>query len=343
MKKFVSILLVIMVLLTAGACSKQESNLQKGDSSSKEAKSSKEESFEISYSTWASEGEAAYEGMKKFKEIVEEESNNRITVNLFPSSQLGSTEEQHEQLAMNTIQMMSSGNPGIKELEYLALPYLMGSMDGWMEVLSSDIGEKFNKILLEKQGVVNIGFLPRNPRIVSCNKAIHTPEDFKGVKLRTPERDYYVETFKALGANPTPLAFGEVYSALQTGVVDGQENPIETIYSAGFHEIQDYIIITNHIRKPAFVSANNEFILGLSEKDRELVMRACDEGRKYAEELAAEQVVEFRKKIEEAGVKIIEPEIEPFVQATEKVREKLGMEVWGKETYNRIKEIGQKY
>lgn len=298
--------------------------------------------IEISYSTWASPGEAAYEGMVRFKEIVEEKTNDEIAVNLFPANQLGKTEEQLEQLTFNSIQMMSSGNPGIKELEYLGLPYLMSSIDQWVEVLNSDVGQRWNERLLQEKRIINISFLPRSPRIVSVNKAIYKPEDFEGLKLRVPERDYYVETFKAFGANPTPMDFGEVYSALQTGVVDGQENPIETIYAAGFHEIQDYLIITNHINKPAFVSINADFFNGLSEENQKIVVDAAEEGRLYARELMLKQMDELEEKMKESGMEVIRPDLEPFREATQSVRDDLGTKVWGEETYNRIKEIGSK-
>src|SRR6056297_694461 len=335
-KKMTRIVVLMMVLaLVFAGCSKPAEETAAPEETAPVA-----EKITISYSTWASDGEAAYEGMEKFKEIVETESDGNITVNLFPANQLGKTEEQLEQLALNTIQLMSSGNPGIKELEYLALPYLMDSMDEWTTVLNSKIGQKWNEQLLEAKGIVNIGVLPRSPRIVSVNEEINTPADFAGLKLRVPERDYYVETFKAFGANPTPMDFGEVYSALQTGVVDGQENPIETIYAAGFHEIQDYLIITNHINKPAFVSMNADFFNGLSEEHQDIILNAAEEGRLYARELMLKQMDELEEKMVESGMEVIRPDLEPFKEATQSVRDELGTQVWGEEVYNQIKEIG---
>lgn len=327
-------LILVLVLAFTGCSSPAEETQAPGEEAAPAA-----EKITISYSTWASDGEAAYEGMKKFKEIVESESDGNITVNLFPANQLGKTEEQMEQLALNTIQLMSSGLPGSQELEYLALPYLLDSMDEWTTVLNSELGQKWNASLLEAKGIINIGFLPRSPRIVSINKEVNVPADFAGLKIRVPERDYYVETFKAFGANPTPMDFGEVYSALQTGVVSGQENPIETIYAAGFHEIQDYLIITNHIVKPAFVSTNKQFLDSLSPEYKALVLKAVDEGRKYAEEVMNEQNADYEAKMEEAGMTIIKPDLAPFVEITQGVRDTLGTKVWGEEDYNAILEM----
>ncbi|RWZ59157.1 TRAP transporter substrate-binding protein [Halobacillus fulvus] len=302
---------------------------------------SQEEEQTISYSTWANEGEPAYLGMEKFKEIVEEKTNNAITVELFAGNQLGSTAEQMEQVKMGTIEMMSSGDPGMKEIEYLSLPYLMKSNAHWGHVLGSDLGQEWNDKLVNEMGVRNIGILPRGPRVISTNVEVNSPEDLQGLKLRAPARDYYVQTFEALGSNPTPLDFGEVYSGLQTGIVEGQENPLETFYAAGFQEVQDYIINSNHMFKPAFVTINDEFFTGLSDEYQEIFVEAAEESQAYAEEKLAESEGAMIQELEDAGVTFIDPDLEPFIEATQQVRDDLGQEVWGEETYQQIVEMGQ--
>lgn len=299
----------------------------------------KKGSITINYSTWASDGEAAYEGMKEFKKIVEERSEGVIVVNLFPSNQAGKTEEQFEQVSMNTLQMMSSGQPGSSELEYLSLPYLMDNNAQFTAVLNSEIGKKFNQKVIDEKGVFNIDILPRTPRIVSINQEINSPSDFAGVKIRVPERDYYVKTFEAFGANPTPMDMGEVYSAIQTGVVSGQENPIETIVSYGFQNINKYLIITNHIVKPAFVAINNEFYNGLKPEYQQLIKDACAEAREYAESYMNEQMTNYYKTCTDANMTIIEPDLAPFKEATQGVRDELGVKAWGEDGYKQILEI----
>jgi hypothetical protein len=148
--------------------------------------------YEINYGTWASPGEAAYEGMEQFKKTVEDGSNGDIKVFLYPGNQLGATDEQVEQVTMGTIQMMSSGQAGMTEIEYLSLPYLMKSIANWEKVINGPIGEQWNKTLVSERGIRMLGFLPRGPRVISCNKIINSMEDLKGLKIRSPERDYYV-------------------------------------------------------------------------------------------------------------------------------------------------------
>lgn len=327
-----SIVLVVSFIFSGCSTSKSSDNAAASTAPEKG-------SITINYSTWASDGEAAYEGMKHFKTIVEERSEGVIVVNLFPSNQAGKTEEQFEQVSMNTLQMMSSGQPGSTKLEYLSLPYLVEDNAQFSAVLNSEIGKQFNNEIIEEKGVFNIDILPRTPRIVSCNNEINVPADFAGVKLRVPERDYYVKTFEAFGANSTPMDMGEVYSAIQTGVVSGQENPIETIVSYGFQNICDYLIITNHIVKPAFVAINNNFYNSLAPEYQKLIADACAEAREYAEKYMDEQMSEYYKTCTDAGMTIIEPDLAPFKEATQNVRDELGVKAWGEDGYKQILEI----
>lgn len=293
-------------------------------------------SIVINYTTWASDGEAAYEGMKQFKNLMEKGSNGVITVKLFPSNQAGTTDEQFEQVAMGTMQMMSSGVPGSDKLDLLALPYLIGNLNQFAKVLNSPLVKGWNKEIADKTGVMNIDILPRNPRIISCNKAINKPTDMKGLKIRTPQEEYYTETFKAFGATPTVMDIGEVYSAIKTGVVSGQENPIETIVSYGFQNICKYLIVTNHISKPAYVAINVKFFDNLTPQYQKLLLKSCADSRKFAEKYAAQKMGSYYKACKDAGMTIIKPDLEPFKKVTQPVRDKLGVKAWGADGYKQI-------
>lgn len=331
MKK--SILLLLTPIAILAGCN--------GDNGSEGAESEAPGSgeYDVSFSTWANEGEPAYVGMEKFEEIIEEETEYNIS--LFPGNQLGSTVEQMEQVMMGSLEMMSSGDPGLMEIEMLSLPYLMDSNEHWKNVLESDIGKEWEDQMRENQGLINIGILPRGPRIVSSNIEIETPEDLEGLKIRAPQRDYYVETFRALGASPTPVDFGELYSAIDTGIVTAQENPLETIVAGGFMEIQSDISLTNHMYKPAFITVNNEFFESLSEEDREVFYDAALEAEEVTTQLLKEEEEETLQTLEESGTTITEPNIEAFEEQTQSVRDELGIETWGEERYNKIVEMGK--
>jgi tripartite ATP-independent transporter DctP family solute receptor len=296
----------------------------------------------IKYSTWANEGEAAFEGMKKFKEVVEAGSKGDITVELFPSDQAGTTNEQVEQVSMNQLQMMSSGDPGVLELEYLCLPYLLSSIDQYTEIMNSDFGKKFVQKSIDERDLRIIDTLPRSPRIISSNIRIDKLADMKNMKIRVPERDYYVETFKAFGANPTPMSMSEIYSAMQTGVVDGQENPIETIVSYGFQNVNKYLVISNHIIKPAFVMINNDFFTGLSPEYQKLITDACVQAREYANTYMQTAMQKDRQTCIDAGMIICEPNLDEFKAATQEVRDRLGTKIWGADGYAAVKAVAEK-
>lgn len=298
-----------------------------------------EGSIVIKYSTWANEGEAAYEGMVRFKELVEEGSDGVIRVDLYPSNQAGSTNEQVEQVTMNQLQMMSSGDPGIVELEYLCLPYLFDSLDQYTEFMNSDLGQTYLQQAVEERNTLVLDTLPRSPRIISSNIPINSLADMQNMKIRVPEKDYYVMTFEAFGANPTPMDMGEVYSAMQTGVVDGQENPIETIVSYGFQNVNDYLVMTNHMIKPAFVMINNDFFTGLSEEYQQLIVDACAEAREYASDYMETAMENDLQTCIAAGMTVCEPDLEEFAAATQSVRDELGTQVWGEDGYALVKEI----
>ncbi len=294
---------------------------------------------EIRYGLWAQEGEAQYDGALEFKRVVEEGSDHTVTI--YPGDQLGTPREMIAQLALGTTQVMSSGDPGIKEIEYLALPYLMKDMANYEAVIGSEVGEAWNDKLINERQIRLLGFMPRNPRQISANKVINSLDDMKGLKLRAPERDYYVKSLAALGANPTPMSFNEVYTALQTGVVDGQENPIETIFAQKFYEVQKGIAMVDYIVKPAYVMVGESFWSGLSDEDKALLQEANEASTKKILELLPDQQKQYIADMEAAGVTVTYPDRAEWIEATQSVRDELGTEVWGEEDYKTIAEMGQ--
>jgi len=296
---------------------------------------------EVRYGLWAKEGEAQFDGAMTFKEVVEERTDGRFEVKIFPGNQLGTPREMLAQLALDDTQLCASGDPGIKEIEYLALPYLMKGIENYAAVIDSPIGEQWNEKLVNERRIRLLGFLPRSPRQISTNKPIHEMADLRGLKIRAPERDYYVESLTALGANPTPMAFAEVYTALQTGVVDGQENPIETIWAQKFHEVQEAIAMVSYIDKPAYVMIGQPFWSRLSEEERAVFQDAQVASRTVVEEILPRQQEELIEKMKAEGIVFTYPDQEEFIEATQPVRDKLGIAVWGEELYRQIVEIGQ--
>lgn len=300
------------------------------------------DAIDVRYGLWAKEGEAQYIGAVKFKEIVEAESNGKFKVTIYPGNQLGTPREMQTQLALGDTQIMASGDPGMKEIEYLALPYLMKGIDNYITVVNSDIGDAWNEKLVKTRKMRIFGFLPRSPRQISTNKPINVMADLEGLKLRAPQRDYYVESLTALGAKPTPMAFKEVYTALQTGLVDGQENPIETIYASKFYEVQKAVAMVDYIDKPAYVMIGDPFWSKLSDADKALFNKAMEASTALVAEMLPKQQEKFIADMKAKGITFTYPDKAEFIAATQAVRDKLGTKIWGAETYAKIVEMGSK-
>jgi len=297
---------------------------------------------ELRYGLWAKPGEAQYLGVEKFKEVLESDSNGAIKVSIFGGDMLGTEPEQAEQLALNTTQMFSSGWGGLKQIDYLALPYLMDSLKNYLAVLQGPVGQKWNEQLISQFKLRIIGFLDRSPREISANKVIKSLDDLKGLKLRVPELDYYVRSFAAFGAKPTPMAFGEVYTSLQAGTVDGQENPIETIWAMKFYEVQKSVAMVDYIRKPGYVMVGEPFWQSLSEEQRAMLLKAQRACEAVVAEVLPKQQLELIEKMKAAGIAITYPDKKPFIEATQDVRDELGRKAWGDALYKEIVEIGRR-
>lgn len=325
MKRYAYLISLTAILILLGIC----------------AESAWAKTVELRYGLWAKPGEAQYDAAMKFKEVLEKESGGAIKVTVYPGNQLGTPREMLAQLALNTTQICASGDPGITEVEYLALPYLMNSIKNYSVILNSPIGDKWNDILINKRKVRFLGFLPRSPRQISTNKIINTIDDMKGLKLRVPERDYYVKSIAAFGAKPTPMAFKEVYTALQTGIVDGQENPIETIYAQKFYEVQKCVVMISYIDKPAYVMIGEKFWSARSEKEREWIKKAQAASEEVVMQMLPNQEKELVDKMKKSGIVFTYPDKKPFIEATQPVRDELGTKRWGKELYQKIVEIGK--
>ena len=263
---------------------------------------------------------------KVFKPQVEELSKGKIKVELYPNAQLGGDRELCEGVQMGTIQMAlpaSSALAGFdKRVQVLDLPYLFTSRKTAFEALDGILGNKLNQYLLSK-GFVVLGYQENGMRHVTNSKRpIKSPADLKGLKIRTMENPMHIAFFKELGANPTPMSWGELYTALQQGTVDAQENPYAMIDDGKFYEVQKYVSETGHVFSYEILIANKKFMDKLPKELNKLV---ADEAHKaiMAQRASMEKEEEaFKAKVTKAGLKanpLTPEEKKPFVEATKKV------------------------
>ncbi len=189
-------------------------------------------------------------GAQKFKELVEEKSGGKITVEVFPQMQLGSMREQTEMVQMGTIEMSIQPTavlmPFVEEFQIIDFPFLWPTREALYNVMDGEVGQKFYAYG-EKRGFKTLGLWSGGfKQFTTKGKQIHSPEDFKGMKMRVMPSPLLVEQYQAWGANPVPIEYAELYNALQQNIVDGEENPLQSIAMNRFYEVQDYLTLSSH-------------------------------------------------------------------------------------------------
>ncbi|MBG6159896.1 tripartite ATP-independent transporter DctP family solute receptor [Labrenzia sp. EL_159] len=262
-----------------------------------------------------------------FEEQVETGSNGEIDVQIFPSSQMGPDREMIESVQAGVLEMAVSPSSFFagwdQAFAVIELPYMYSSKDIALDVLNGDAGGQMLARLSE-QGLVGLGWLENGLRHVTNNvRPIESPGDLEGVKLRTMKVPAHVATFEALGANPTPMNFGEVYSALQQGVIDGQENPVALIDSQRFYEVQKHVSLTGHVFTVYIPVISEAFFSGLSAEHQQLLRDAMASAESYQQDLVNSEEAGQLQKIREAGVNVVDltaKQRQVFSDQTESVR-----------------------
>src|SRR5450830_988808 len=204
---------------------------------------------------------------ERFKALAEKATNGRVKVEVYPNSQLYKDKEELEALQLGAVQMLAPslakfGPLGAKEFEVFDLPYIFPTKQALYNVTEGPIGKGL-LAKLEPKGITGLAFWDNGFKIMSSNKPMHMPADFKGMKMRIQSSKVLEAQMRALGANPQVLAFSEVYQALQTGVVDGTENPPSNMYTQKMHEVQKHVTMSNHGYLGYAVIVNKKFWDGL--------------------------------------------------------------------------------
>jgi tripartite ATP-independent transporter DctP family solute receptor len=271
--------------------------------------------------------------MKFFKELVEKNSDGKIKVDLYHSSQLGDDREMMEALQMGTQEMTCPSTapiaPFVNGFKVFDLPFLFPTYEAADYVLDGPVGQDLLNQLPEI-GLIGLAYWENGYRqLTNSKRAVATPEDCKGLKVRTMENPIHLAAWKALGANPTPMAFGELFSAMQQKVVDGQEYPWGTIYLQNFPEVQDYSTDTGHVYSPFVLLMSKKFWDKLPEDLQKVVkeaaMEAKDHNRKLNREMNAKYLDELKKVM---TVTILTPEQKAaFQEAVQPVYDQFADEI----------------
>ena len=227
---------------------------------------------------------------ERFKQLAEKATNGRVKVEVYPNSQLYKDKEELEALQLGAVQMLAPslakfGPLGVKEFEAFDLPYIFPSKTALYNVTEGEIGKSLLK-KLEPKGITGLAFWDNGFKVMSANKPLRAPADFKGLKMRIQSSKVLDAQMRALGANPQVLAFSEVYQALQTGVVDGTENPPSNMYTQKMHEVQKYVTVSNHGYLGYAVIVNKKFWDGLPADIRAALDKAMREATTFEKAIA---------------------------------------------------------
>ncbi|MDR2392090.1 MAG: TRAP transporter substrate-binding protein [Planctomycetota bacterium] len=244
-------------------------------------------------------------------------SNGRLKLIQYPAGQLGSQLEALEMLRVGSLAFLTSGpavlNSFDERVQVFGIPYLVKSREHAYRIIDSKTGQDlFNTHVLQRSGVRTIQFWFFGTRTLSINREVNTPADLANAKVRCMDMPIYKDSVASLGANPTPITFSELYLALQTGVVDGQENPISTIYAQKYFEVQKYIVLTNHIHHMGTVHVSEMIWRRLAEADRKLIMDVFDKFRPVIDERIEKDTMEKLELMKKGGTRIITPDVEAF-------------------------------
>ncbi len=264
----------------------------------------------IKISIGLNEDSHEYQGLKKFKEEVEKNTGGRYRIQLYANAQLGDDLKATEALRAGTLEMtVPSTSPltGIcKELGVFDLPFLFPDSQTAYKVLDGPVGRKILDSLAPA-GVVGLSFWDNGFRHVTNSvREIKTPADVKGLKIRTMQNPVHLATWKALGAAPTPMPFSEVFTAMQTKKIDGQENPIPTIYQQKFAEVQKYCTLTGHVYTPFVVLISKKTWDDMPPKDQKIFRDAAIAARDYQRKVSADMDQSQVAKLRETGMRVTE-------------------------------------
>ncbi len=298
------------------------------------------------------ESSPQYISSQYFADILEKRSEGRLTVDIFPNSQLGDDVQMMEMLQTGTLDMSyPSSSPAttyVPELAAFDLPFLLPTREAAVAVMQSDVAQSMLDSF-DGTGIKALAFSENGYRQLSNSvRPVETPEDvggldMGGLTIRTMENPVHLSIWETLGANPTPMAFGELFSAMEQGVVDGQENPWSTILTSNFYEVQEYGSETRHVYTPFILMMSERTWDSLDPAYQELVQDAARKSAEYEIQLASEYDDWSRNQLEERGMQITrlnDEQIAAFQEAVQPVYEEWAPQI-GEDLVSEIQAIAE--
>ena len=287
--------------------------------------------------------ELLHAAAEEFSKLVAERSEGRLRVKLYPSGQLGDDRETVEGLKLRSIDMTVMGCAIIgwyaPKYGLMEAPFLWRDYEHIDRVWRGEIGKNLRDTMRDRAGVEMLHLWYRGPRyLTTTSKRIRTPDDLRGLKLRVPELEVYIKSWQTFGANTTPLPFTDMFMALRLGVVEGQENPLATIYGNNLHEVQKYIMETRHLIGFYVFCTGPYMDERFTEEEREIILDAARDATTWHNRAVEDAEADYREKLTEAGVEFVPVDRDAFLSlAKEKIPAQFE-NTWKHDLYRRILE-----
>ncbi len=266
----------------------------------------------------ANEDNSWHKASLKFGEELASLTDGRITVEVFPNESLGKEIDLINGMQLGTVDMTITGESlqnWAPKAALLAVPYAFKVIEDMDAFASGPVGEEIKAQIIEKAQIRPVAYFARGARNLTSNRPITSPADLDGLKMRVPNVPLFVDVWAALGANPGPMAFSEVFTSLQNGTIEAQENPLALIRSASFYEVQSHVNLTSHVRSWIYLTIAESTWNKLSEDDRAAVMTAGARAQAYERELFEASLAEDRAFLESKGMTFVDVDAAAFQAA----------------------------
>lgn len=298
----------------------------KNDTAETAAPAASGETYEIVFAHIADENNSWHKAALKFKELVETNSDGQIKVTVYPNNSLGSESEVLEMIQTGTCDMTitaDSLSTWAPDIGFMGTPYMIKDYDHLEKVADGEVGKAIEQQILDKAGMRCLTWLARGPRYLTATKKVTTPADLSDVVIRVPDVPMYVKTWESFGAKPVPMALSEVFTSVQQGTINAQENPLALIKSNGFAEVFPYCMETEHVRGWIYVVIGEKKYQSLPDELKAVVDGAAKEMQTYERELFYADEEQLRADLEAAGMEFVEVDKAAFEGKTGAVIELL--------------------
>ncbi len=266
----------------------------------------------------ANEDNSWHKASVRFGEELAALTDGRIVVEVFPNESLGKEIDLINGMQLGTVDMTITGESlqnWAPKAALLAVPYAFKSIEDMDAFASGPVGDEIEAQIVEKVQIRPIAYFARGARDLTSNRPIKTPADLNGLKMRVPNVPLFVDVWAALGANPGPMAFSEVFTSLQNGTIEAQENPLALIRSASFYEVQSHVNLTDHVRSWIYLTIAESTWSNLSDEDKAAVTEAAARAQAYERELFEASLAEDRAFLEGKGMTFVEVDAAAFQAA----------------------------